>query len=124
MNRDESEEIDQQCNVCGSNIEVGSAWSRCSNRDCPTRDRRASLGTDATGTEIADHYKEQMNELQTQLDNGLSEQAIKDAALAAFEKYVTAEDRVTAEEAEVRADTYLEHLDVGWGWLKEESDRI
>jgi hypothetical protein len=124
MNRDEPKEIDQQCNVCGSNIEVGSAWSQCSNRNCPTRGRDVSLDTDADGTEITQYYKEQMGELQSQLDAGLSEQAIKDAALAAFEKYVTADDRVAAEEAEIRANTYLEHVDTGWGWLKEKSGAI
>lgn len=124
MNQDKPEKIDQQCNVCGSNIEIGSAWSQCSNIECPTRDRDVSLDTDADDIEIAEYYKKQMKELQSQLDAGLSEQAIKDAALAAFEKYVTAVDRETAEAAEIRADTYLEHVDVGWGWLKEESEII
>lgn len=58
MNRDEPEEIDQQCNVCGSNIEVGSAWSRCSNRGCITRERGSSIGTDATAMDVHEYYQE------------------------------------------------------------------
>jgi hypothetical protein len=53
MNKESTEEIDQQCKVCDANIEVGSAYSQCSNRDCPTRDRNTSLSTDATTEEMA-----------------------------------------------------------------------
>jgi hypothetical protein len=59
MNRDTPEKIDQDCNVCGAPVEVGTASSRCSNRKCPTRDghgiHSSPLGTDSTDGDIAEY---------------------------------------------------------------------
>lgn len=125
MNRDEPEKTDKECNVCDTGVvEVGSAWSRCSNRGCLTRERDNNLSTDSTPEEVAEYWKDRALTAEGRLDDALHESEIRMNALDAFEDFIEAESRVDAEEAEIRCDTYLEHLDVGWGWLKEESDAV
>lgn len=120
MNRDTPEESDEDCNVCGSAIEVGSAWARCSNRTCLTRERDCSLGTDATDAELAEYWEQQAAELQSELNDAITKEELRQNALDAFDDYVHAESRIDAEEAEARVNVYLSHLDVGWGWVNEE----
>ena len=127
MNRDEPEKIDQTCNVCGSRIEVGSAWSRCSNRDCITRDTDGlneppydglpSVSTDATGEELL-HYWE-LRALKAQED-GPRQNDIDSAAKQKLAEYMTAEDPnvLCDKKAAVNALLPFSSYD-GWGELKE-----
>jgi len=123
MNRDKPEKTDKPCNVCDTGVvEVGSAWSQCSNRSCITRRSGNNLSTDSTAEEVAEYWEERTREAER--ETALTTEEMKHEALEAFKDYVRAESRTDAEEAEIRADTYLSHLEVGWGWLKEESDAV
>lgn len=54
MNQENWEESESECNVCGEPIEIGSAASRCSNRNCLTRTRYGmGLSTDSSPEDIA-----------------------------------------------------------------------
>jgi hypothetical protein len=120
MNKTNWTETDADCNVCGSSVEVGSATSRCSNRNCITRERDNSLSTDSTDEEIAEYWRELA--IERDQNTALTVDAAEEMALNEFENYIRADSRAEAEEAEIRADVYLDHTDKGWGWLKEEAD--
>lgn len=122
MNRTDWTESDADCNVCGSAVEVGSATSRCSNRSCLTRDRDNNLGTDASAEEQADYWQQRAENAEDALEDGYSRAEIERRAQHAFRDYIDADSRSEAEDAEIRTDAYLDLLDHGWGWLKEESD--
>jgi len=112
------------CTVCGAAVEVGTATSRCSDRNCITRDRDNNLSTDSDKDEVIDYWKDRCREAEGELSHALTREEIREAALSAFEDYIYADNRTDAEGAEIRADTYLSHLDKGWGWLREESDAV
>lgn len=119
------------CTVCGAAVEVGTATSRCSDRTCITRDRDNNLSTDSDKDEVIEYWKQKFEEecekradVEVGLSHALTREEIRAAALSAFEDYVRADNRTDAEDAEIRVDTYLSHLDKGWGWLKEESDAV
>jgi len=120
MNRDKPEKTDKPCNVCDDGfVEVGSAWSQCSNRDCLTRDNDNNLSTDSTPEERAEYWKNRALESESQ--TALTVEEVEEAAVDAFEDYLFAERREDAQEAEIRANVYLSHTDKGWGWLNEVS---
>jgi hypothetical protein len=123
MNRDKPEKTDKPCNVCETGVvEVGSAWSRCSNRSCITRRNGNNLSTDSTAEEQAEYWEKRAREAEKQ--TALTREQAEEEALRAFANYIRAESRADAEETEIRADVYLDHTDKGWGWLKEESDAV
>lgn len=112
---------DKDCNVCGSAVEiVCNAASQCSNINCLTHDRDNSLSTSSTDEEIAEYWEKRAREAES--STALTTEQAEEEALEAFKAYIRAESRADAEEAEIRADVYLDHTDKGWGWLKEESD--
>lgn len=120
MNRDEFKKSEtSSCNVCGAAVEIGSATSRCSDRNCLTRDRDNNLSTSSEPVEIIEYWKGRAKSAEGELDTALTRDELRQEALDAFGDYMTADSRVDAEEAEIRCDTYVEHLDVGWGWIKE-----
>lgn len=55
---DWTESEHQTCNICDSPIEIGSASSRCSNRNCLTRRRDNTLSTDASAMDVAEWFRE------------------------------------------------------------------
>jgi hypothetical protein len=112
---------DTACNVCGSMVEiVCNAASQCSNRSCLTREDDNDLSTDSTMEEQRDYWRELA--IERDKNTALTVEKAEEMALEEFEAYIQAGSRAEAEEAEIRADTYLDHTDKGWGWLKEESD--
>lgn len=112
MNRDKPEKIDKRCNVCGSKIELGSAWSQCSNRDCITRntkglnkqayDHLPKLSTDATDEEIATYWEARALAAE---DDGPTQDEIDEAVVDAYEAFKTAnrEEVATAKNGALKA---------------------
>jgi hypothetical protein len=114
---------DKDCNVCGSAVEiVCNAASQCSNNRCITRNRDCPLATDSTMEEQRDYWRDRARDTEAAV--ALTTEQAEEEALRAFKNYIRAESRADAEEAEIRADVYLDHTDKGWGWLKEESDAV
>lgn len=119
MNPTNWSESDKDCNVCGSSVEVGSASSRCSNRDCPTRDRNTSLKTDSTDAEIATFYVRRrarvMDFDRKDIDMGAEELAAR--AMAGERKCPASLDElVKAAEhlIETCGTTYVGGYEFGW----------
>lgn len=121
MNRDEPERTDKPCNVCETGyVEVGSAWSRCSNRDCPTRSRDNNLSTDASDEEIADYWQERALDAE---QDGPGQDEVDEAVRAAYKAFKTADDHeaATQKNGAVQALMPLSSYS-GWGDLRMEAD--
>lgn len=119
MNRDRPEPTDKPCNVCESgNVEVGSAWSRCSNRNCVTRDRDNNLSTDSTDEEIATYWKERALDAE---QDGPSQETVDEAVREAYSAFKSADDHeaATQKNGAVQALMPLSSYS-GWGDLRME----
>lgn len=121
MNRDPPEPTDKSCNVCDTgHVEVGSAWSRCSNRNCPTRQRDCPLSTDSDPDEIAEWWKIQAAEEQ---EDGPSQEEVDEAVREAYSDFKSApgHDTATQKNGAVKALLPLSSYD-GWGELQMEME--
>jgi hypothetical protein len=116
MNKENSEKIDQDCNVCGSAIEVGSAWSQCSNRHCPTRVNDSSLSTDATANDVFEYFDDLL------LDHFHEDEA--DSAIEQYyRKFLSADSHDDTKELEGAVNALLSFSSYsGWGELRLEVD--
>jgi len=113
MNRGSTRTTDKNCNVCRSAVEiVGNAATQCSNRHCITRDRDNNLGTDATASEVAEHYQAKDTVEREEIDEHVRQ------AYREF-KHADHHDKATAKNGAVKALLPLSSYS-GWGDLKME----
>lgn len=99
MNRDTPEKTDVDCNVCGSAVEVGSAWSRCSNSGCITRetdfgnekpyDGLPSLSTDASDEDIITYWEARALAAE---DDGPTQQEVDEKIESSYRQFKNAAD--------------------------------
>lgn len=86
MNREEWEVSENSsCNICGSAVEIGSASSRCSNRDCITR---SNFGI---GSPSTDWDAEDLQSWYEQRDL-IEREKIDDAVESTYDEFKRADD--------------------------------
>jgi len=114
MNKENWQKSSKDCNVCGEPVEIGSASSRCSNRDCPTRHRSSPLSTSSDAQDVYEYF-----ESKDTLERNTVDSAVK-KAYKAF-KHAGDPEVATSKQGAVQALLRLSSYD-GWGDLRMEVD--
>lgn len=118
MNRENWSETDKDCNVCGSAVEVGTASSRCSNRNCPTREgagiHSSNVSTDSTAQDVYEHFKSK-DTIERERVDGAVEEAYREF------KNADSHEKATTKNGAVKALLPLSSYS-GFGELRMEVD--
>jgi len=93
------------CSVCESAIETGSASSRCSNRDCITRDRDNDLTAASNASDVYEYYKNR---------DVVSEDDIIERLQSEYRQYKNNTNMIERTELNGRIEAL--RLLLGWSW--------